>query len=154
MSNEKQVSQMMSKLARMALVLQCKATAGLLTEETPEDDQKVVDSFAAALFGACGLVAGDKHPETIPTGEEVLDLMKLAMETLLKRLQEAALEAQAKAMQEEEKEMLAKCKVEEPAPSSAPVQEEKHEPEESTIPEFKGMSQEEIAASMEKIFGL
>jgi len=40
------------------------------------------------------------------------------------------------------------------------VEDEKSEPdpepapEPSSIPEFKGMSQEEIAASMEKIFGL
>ena len=146
--NEKKLNKMVSSLARIALVMDCKNVAQIMQDESVEAAKTAVTHLSHMLLGACGLLAVSRHPDTGPSGDEVLENLKNAMAELMEELGKAA----EKAMAEEQAEMLAKCKVAEPQPdTSAPAQEEPVA-EPSSIPEFKGMSEAEIAASMERIF--
>ena len=129
-SNEKKLHEMMNKMGRMALMLNCKAVAELVKEE---EDEEALIGLAASMVGAASLILGPCGPK------ELVEKISGAIDNVLHRI----VEQQRAEMEKEGREEKVEDEKSEP-----PV------PEPSSIPEFRGMSQEEIAASMEKIFGL
>jgi len=132
-SNEKKLHEMMNKMGRMAICLTCKAVAEMIKDEQEEE---ALIGLAASMIGTASLVLGPCSPD---------DLMKRIAKAF-DVVTDKIIEQQKAAMEKEGHEEKVEDEKSEPDPEPAP--------EPSSIPEFKGMSQEEIAASMEKIFGM
>jgi hypothetical protein len=133
--NEKKMHEMMDKMGRMALIMNCRAIAEMVKEE--EDEQALI-ALAGTMIGAASLLLGPCE------GKQLLEKISGAIDTVIGKIidqQKAEQEKETAGEKDEAKES-------EPDPAPEPA------PEPSSIPEFKGMSQEEIAKSMEKIFGM
>ena len=132
-SNEKKMHERMNKMGRMAICLNCKAVAEMIKDD---QEEKALIGLAASMIGTASLVLGPCSPD---------DLMKRIAKAF-DVVTDKIIEQQKAAMEKEGHEEKVEDEKSEPDPEPAP--------EPSSIPEFKGMSQEEIAASMEKIFGM
>jgi hypothetical protein len=101
-----------------------------------EEDEQALIALAGTMIGAASMLLGPCN------GEQLLKKISGALDTVVGKI----IEQQKAEMEKEGHEEKVEDEKSEPDPE--PV------PEPSSIPEFKGMSEKEIAASMEKIFGM